>query len=194
MKKLLFILFICPLASYGQQPTYENPSPQPIKVEIQNKTNPYATPANNRTTVNPVDYNVGRAAAAAAAAAPSTKVITPLEVDLYEYTHIAMVDMNHCYFGRKKKSYNWFEKEVLMSSPLSIINPTSEKKKFKKNPLYLRNVKNESWTYLYVTNTTANSIDFFTTIILRDSKNKILYKADYVNVLLPQSLEFLVGF
>ena len=124
MKKLFLILLLVPMVSFGQQPTYENPYPQPIKVQVQTKTNPWATPANNRTTV--INRNV-----APAAAAPSTKVITPLEVDLYEYTHIAMVDMNHCYFSRNKKSYNYFE-EVLMSSPLSIINPTSDKKKFKK--------------------------------------------------------------
>ena len=185
MKKLLTliaVLFIIAPA-YAQE-----------KVEVTVKKERSLAEIIQAGQANAAAAKTAAAAAAAAMKPPSSNIITPLEVDLYEYTHIAMVDMNHYYWGRKKKSYNWFEEEVLMSSPLSIINPTSDKKKFKKNPLYLRNEKNESWIYLYVTNSSGNRIDYFTNIILRDSKNKILYKADYVNVLLPQSLEFLIGF
>ena len=44
VKKLLLLLLIVPMVSFGQiqvqlsgqQPTYNNPNPQPIKVQVQN--------------------------------------------------------------------------------------------------------------------------------------------------------------
>ncbi len=191
MKKLILLLLFIPLVSFGQN--------QPIKVEVTQKP----TISQSLTEGLKAGAAVRNAAAAqqsaAAAAAIAkkdaiTEILIPLKVDLYNYTHIAMVDMNHCYMGRSKKSYEWFEKEIFISSPLSTINPTSDRKKFKKTPLYLRNEKNPKWLYLYLTNSTGDRIDFYTSVILRDYNNKILYRANHVNVLLPQILEFLIIF
>ena len=45
-KSYFLLLFLIPIVSFGQ--TYENPNPpQPIKIEVENKSNPYAIPANN---------------------------------------------------------------------------------------------------------------------------------------------------
>ena len=48
MKKLLLLLLFVPLVSYGQiqvsgqTPTYENPNPQPIKIQIQQNPKKYS--------------------------------------------------------------------------------------------------------------------------------------------------------
>ena len=194
MKKLLLVLLFVPLISFGQQP---------IKVEVKStvKTEKsFSEMMNDGANARAAATTAAAAATTAAAARATakknetTEIIIPLETDLYNYTHIAMVDMNHVYMGRKKASYNWFEKEVLTLSPLTIVNPTSDRKKFKKNPLYLRDTKNSKWVYLYLTNMTGDKIDYRTTVILRDYKNKILYRAKHTNVLLPEILEFLTVF
>ncbi len=44
MKKLILLLLIVPIVSFamvqisGQQPTYANPYPQPIKIQVQNNS------------------------------------------------------------------------------------------------------------------------------------------------------------
>ena len=179
MKKLLFILFICPLASYGQQAQAQAQSTQ-VTVES--------------TTINEVDENVGYAALATAAAANKTAaaamaaamseslsdVITPLTVDLNDYTHIAVVRAT-CSSGGDKSCYRIISNGFKLS-PLTVINPRDyDKKKFKKNPTYLRTIKNPNWLYINFTKS-IQGIDDIRSLTIRDSQNKVLYKVKTRNV------------
>ena len=162
MKKLLFILFVFPLASYGQQA-------QATKVTVKS------------TTVNPVDYNVGIAARAAAMNESSTEVITPLTVDFYDYTHIALVAATCSGGGKDKDCYNVIS-DMFKFSPLTIINPRDyNKKRFKKNPAYLRTVKNPKWVYVSYSKS-IQGVDDIRSLTIRDSQNKVLYKVKTRNV------------
>jgi len=171
MKKLFFILFICPLASYGQQAQAQAQA-QSTQVTVES------------TTVNEVDPNVGYAAIGAAAAAkvaamsePLTEVITPLTVDLYDYTHIALVNVSiegYQRYGSVSKS--------LSISPLTVINPKKyDKKKYKKKKTYLRTIKNPKWLYVnYIRST--QGFDDIRNLTIRDSENKVLYKTNNRNI------------
>ena len=198
MKKLVLLLFLIPLVSFGQQPTYANPNPQPIKVQVQNKTNPYAVPANNNTTV--INRGPKRALVTTE---PKTNIRVPLEVDMYNYTHLLLVGINLIRYGNgirwieadDRNYYNQYEKS-LISSPLKIMNPVKvDKRKFKKNPLFLREMKNPKYLYLYLTKKKGSgNDDVNTSLIIRDHKNKILYSASHVNVGDPDILYPLIGF
>ena len=181
MKKLLFILFVFPLASYGQQAQAQAQA-QSTQVTVES------------TTVNEVDANVGYAALASAAAANKTAaaamaaamseslsdVITPLTVDLYDYTHIAVVSAT-CSNGSDKSCYNVIS-GIFKLSPLTVINPRDyDKKKFKKNPAYLRTVKNPKWVYVSYSKS-IQGVDDIRSLTIRDSQNKVLYKVKTRNV------------
>ena len=59
------------------------------------------------------------------------------------------------------------------TSPLIIINPVKkDKKKFKKNRLFLREIKNPNWLYVYYEKS-ISGVDEIRSILVRDSKNKI---------------------
>ena len=187
MKKLLFILFVFPLASYGQQAQAQAQA-QSTQVTVES------------TTVNEVDANVGYAALASAAAANKTAaaamaaamseslsdVITPLTVDLYDYTHIALVTAtceNLKYYGLVAKSLSY--------SALTVINPRKyNRKKYRKNPTYLRTEKNPNWVYVTYTMSTQG-LDDIRSLTIRDSQNKILYKAKTRNVSFEEVLSVL---
>lgn len=124
---------------------------------------------------------------------PGTTIIEPLVVDLNNYTHLVLVDVNSTN-GRDRKTYNLYE-DRLMSSPLIIENPTKDRKKFRENPLYLREIKDPKWVYLYYTRKRGSgNDDINTTVILRDWENRILYSSSHVNVGIPEILYPLIGF
>ena len=170
MKKLLFILFVFPLASYGQQAQGQaQAQAQATQVTVKS------------TTVNPVDYNVGIAARAAAMNESSTEVITPLTVDFYDYTHIALVAATCSGGGKDKDCYNVIS-DMFKFSPLTIINPRDyNKKRFKKNPAYLRTVKNPKWVYVSYSKS-IQGVDDIRSLTIRDSQNKVLYRVKTRNV------------
>jgi hypothetical protein len=173
MKKLLFILFICPFASYGQQAQAQaQAQAQSTQVTVES------------TTVNEVDKNVGYAALASAAAAKAaamseslSDVITPLTVDLYDYTHIALVNVR-C---SDAQCYNIVAK-LLSLSPLTVINPRKyDKKKYRKDKGYLRTIKNPQWLYVnYIKS--IQGVDDIRNLTIRDSENKVLYKIKTRNI------------
>ena len=126
------------------------------------------------------------AAAIAAAMTPAnTTTITDFQRDLNDFTSIALVDINS-FQGRKKKTYYVYS-ERLSGSIFDIINPTIDKKKFKNNPLYLKNEKNEDWLYLYYTRK-KEGINVVTTVLLRDYENNVVYSAKHINVGIPEIL------
>ena len=125
---------------------------------------------------------------------PKTEIKVPLEVNLNDYTHLVLVDINSL-SGRDKSTYNLYE-DRLMSSPLLIINPVKvDKRKFKKNPMFLRNNKNPKYVYFYYTRKQGSgNDDINTTLILRDYNNKILYSSSHYNIGIPDILYPLIGF
>jgi hypothetical protein len=123
-----------------------------------------------------------------------TDIKTPIEVDLNNYTHLALVDINS--LNRRSKSiYNLYA-DRLLSSPLTIVNPiVVDKRRWKKSPLFLKNEKNPDWLYLYYTRQGGSgNDDVNTTVIVRDYKNNIIYSASHTNTGIPQILYPLIGF
>ena len=174
-EKNYFFLFVFPLASYGQQAQGQaQAQAQSTQVTVESKT------------VNKVDYNLGIAAKAAAMSEPFNEVITPLTVDLYDYTHIALVTAtceNLKYYGLVAKSLSY--------SALTVINPRKyNRKKYRKNPTYLRTEKNPNWVYVTYTMSTQG-LDDIRSLTIRDSQNKILYKAKTRNVSFEEVLSVL---
>tara|TARA_B100001175_G_scaffold39732_1_gene29064 strand:- start:29 stop:757 length:729 start_codon:yes stop_codon:yes gene_type:complete len=121
-----------------------------------------------------------RAATAAAMSDAKRTTIVPLSVDFNDYTHIAIVDVLNSAGRRGKSGFNNVFK-ALISSPLTILNPTSDKNKFKENSFYLRNTKNPKWLYLYYT-ASRIGVDLTVSIILRNLENEIVYSASSINI------------
>ena len=177
MKKLLLILLLVPMVSFGQVqvqgavPTYENPNPQPIKVQVQNKTNPYARPANNR----PVIYNNPAPLAAA-----ESNNFTPLSINIEDYTHIAIVDVLN---SQGKRQGVIFRRVInaLKASKLTIVDPTAEKKKFRKNTFHLREIKNSKWLYLYY-NAGYVGGNLTVSVVLKDYEENKVFEKSTTNV------------
>jgi len=182
MKKLLFILFIFPFASYGQQAQAQAQAQvQATQVKVES------------TTVNPVDYNVGIAAKATAMSEPISKIITPLTVDFYDYTHIAIVGATCSGNYSDKSCYNVIS-DGFKLSPLTVINPRDyNKKMFKKNPSYLRTIKNSKWVYVTYRKS-IQGVDDIRSLIIRNSQNKVLYKIETVNISADEVYSVLTDF
>ena len=122
------------------------------------------------------------------------KVRTPISVDLYNYTHIAIVDVDISNPGYPKKKWTNVYADRLKQSPLTILNPYSYNKKLaKKNPTFLKDIKNPDWLYLslYIQKVTD---DWRVSMIVRDYKNKIIYSASHNNVAPADILYPLIGF
>ena len=71
---------------------------------------------------------------------------------------------------------------MFIQSALAVINPKDfDKKKFKKNPTYLRTIKNPKWVYVTYKKS-IQGVDDFRTLTIRDSQNKVLYKVETRNI------------
>ena len=118
---------------------------------------------------------------AAAMSPPSKEIKTPVNVDLNNYTTIALVDVVDSWGFRSRGVYRQIASE-LMSSPLSVKNPLEvDKKRFKKNRQFLKEEKNSDWLYLFY-KVTEVGVDEVRSIIVRDSKNKVIYSATHTNM------------
>jgi hypothetical protein len=125
----------------------------------------------------------GRAARAAEAAAMSDKdldIKVPLSINFSDYTHIAIVDVLNSAGKRQKGSYKRI-KAGLLSSPLTILSPHDDSKKFKENTFHLRDTKDPKWIYLYFS-ASRIGVDLNVGIILRNYKNEIVYQATTTNI------------
>ena len=133
MKKLIILSLLISFSVYAQE-----------KVEVTVKKERSLSEIIQAGQANRAAATTAKAAADAAAAAaaaamsePATEIKTPLTVDLYNYTHIAIVDATYAIFngpsGADKTTYADMVSR-LGNSPLTIINPRKyDKKKFKKN-------------------------------------------------------------
>ena len=190
MKNLLLVLFIFSISTYGQSSKTQKLLIQGAK-DAAPKYNDIGNAfmkGFNSAYSKPVVYPLGD---------HEVEITEKLKVNLNDFTHIAIVEAPY----RKRSSYNDIEK-VLISSQLEVINPAYKKnkmfkKQFRRNPLFLKSEKNESWLYLSITSSSKVIKGFryntsYTT--LRDSKNKIVYKAKEVNTTYQDGLEFLINF
>jgi len=122
-----------------------------------------------------------RAARAAAMSDPIYNVITPLTVDLYDYTHIAIVGATCSGKNKPKDCYSTIS-NLFRQSALTVINPRyNDKKEFRKNPSYLRTIKNSNWVYVTYKKS-IQGVDYYRTLTIRDYQNKILYKVETRNI------------
>tara|TARA_R110000796_G_scaffold174255_1_gene291196 strand:+ start:75 stop:545 length:471 start_codon:yes stop_codon:yes gene_type:complete len=121
-------------------------------------------------------------------AAANTEIIIPLTVDLYSYTHIAIVS------APSKGSYKGLAKN-LIDSPLTIINPIEyDKKRFKKNRRFLKDIKNPKWLYLYFKSITIDGLDIHYTLVVRNSENRTLYQVKTINRPSVETLNQIINF
>ena len=164
MKKLLTLIAVLFISA----PAYAQ---ETINVNVK-KEQSYSEAANEAATA--------RAATAAAMSDANKTIIVPLSVDFNDYTHIAIVDVLNSAGRRGKSGFNNVYK-ALISSPLTILNPVSDKNKFKENSFYLRNTKNPKWLYLYYT-ASRIGVDLTVSIILRNIENGIVYSASSINI------------
>ena len=195
MKKLIVLLLIVPVISFGQVQVQNNYSTQATDFIRQNSQNAiskmYIMMENQHNRVQ------DGAARANLMAPAGQEIKIPLTTDLNNYTTIALVGVTYVYPSGKKSSnrgtYRNFE-QLLLNSPFSILNPaTYDKKKFRKNSRFLRDIKNDDWLYLYfrLSDEGVNSIK---SIIIRNSQNRVIYNASTTNVTLEETLSPIVDF
>ena len=195
MKKLILCLLIVPVISFGQVQVQNNYSTQATDFIRQNSQNAI----NKMYIMMENQHNRGQEGAARAnLMAPAEQEIKiPLALDLNNYTTIALVGVTYVHPSGKKSSnrgtYRNFE-QLLLNSPFTIINPaTYDKKKFRKNSRFLRDIKNDDWLYLCfrLSDEGVNSIK---SIIVRNSQNRVMYNASTTNVTLEETLSPIVDF
>ena len=195
MKKLILLLLILPIISFGQVQVQNNYSTQATDFIRQNSQNAiskmYIMMENqhNRlqdTLKEPILMSLA-----------GQEIKVPLTSDLNNYTTIALVGVTYVHPSGKKSSnrgtYRNFE-QLLLKSPFTILNPaTYDKKKFRKNSRFLRDIKNDDWLYLYfrLSDEGVNSIK---SIIVRNSQNRIIYNSLTTNVTLEETLSPIVDF
>ncbi|MDB4090923.1 hypothetical protein N9528_01195 [Crocinitomicaceae bacterium] len=196
MKYILFLLLItCSILSFGQT--------RPLKIET-SKTETYQQSMNAATQAKASKTQAAAAKTQAAAARtaadaarssamkePLTEILIPLEVDLNSYTHLALVSIGGT-GGRTKELYD-HTASTLMSSPFTIVNPTENKKLFKKNPLYLKGSKHSGWLYLYYSRSSLG-VNELRDVLVRDSNNKVIYSSKNRNVSYERVLSPLINF
>ncbi len=195
MKKLIVLLLIVPVISFGQVQVQNNYSTQATDFIRQNSQNAIS----KMYIMMENQHNRGQDGAARAnlMAPAGQEIKIPLTTDLNNYTTIALVGVTYVHLSGKKSSnrgtYRNFE-QLLLNSPFSILNPaTYDKKKFRKNSRFLRDIKNDDWLYLYfrLSDEGVNSIK---SIIIRNSQNRVIYNASTTNVTLEETLSPIVDF
>ena len=194
MKKLLLLFILTPIISLAQVDTDAYKIESPYSTEKKNTEVKQEVNISNQKSAAEIAIERQRAQAeiAAAMAAPSIETIVPLNIDLNNYTHIALVSL---FNSDRKRTYESWEENWLVNSPLSVINPfVYDKKRAKKNYRFLKEIKNPNWLYLYTDYNKINPIDFKRDLLLRDSKNKIVYRVEAINVDISTLLSPLVNF
>mgnify|MGYP006093608307 FL=1 len=192
MKKVfLLFLSLSAFSAYAQLvPTKLNAD---VKVTTEEKQS-YSQKANERTQAKATEAQAraaqaqARAATAAAMSPQTTEIVIPLKVDLNSFTHIAIIDT----YLNSKYAYNTTA-ESLRSGPFIVVNPVSDKKKFRADRMYLRAEKHPEWLYLYYTKSTVG-VDANRVLVIRDYTNRVVYKSKNINIpfdeVLTQILDF----
>ena len=176
MKKLILLLLFIPLVSFGQDP---------VVVAVKTQTNSFSrTDVENELVLSN----------------EKTTIKTPLTADLSNYTHLLIVSsviksqrfQNH--YEVWDVAYNQIE-ELLSLSVFEVMNPYKvNKKRWKKEPNFLKTMKNESYLYLQIKQMDGRGDDVNTTIMIRDWKNKLIYNATHINTGLNEILAPLIDY
>ena len=192
MKKVfLLFLSLSAFSAYAQLvPTKLNAD---VKVTTEEKQS-YSQKANERTQAQASEAQAraaqaqARAATAAAMSPQTTEIVIPLQVDLNSFTHIAIIDT----YLNSRKAYNKTA-EDLRSGPFIVVNPVSDKIKFRADRMYLRAEKHPEWLYFYYTKSTVG-VDANRVLVIRDYTNRVVYKSKNINIpyeeVLTQILDF----
>ena len=202
MKKLILLLLFIPLVSFGQCECIDG---------YDCNTNP-CTSGSTSVTVETKVNNVTKVARPLVLSDEKTEVKVPITVDLYNYTHLVLVSVSTIRTGgvannqfgafgikgkknKPKYAYDLYY-ESLLNSPLTIVNPfIVDKKRAKKNPRFLKDVKKPSYLYFYFRRQMGSGNDDITTsVIVRDHKNKVVYSVMHTNTGIPEILDPLIGF
>ncbi len=182
MKKLILLLLFIPLVSFGQEQTQAT-------VIQQYTTNESSTNIENELVLSNEE----------------TTIKTPLIIDLNNYTHLCLVRVNiKGRYGFIDSSYSLAERNKYAYAPvqnllsmglLQVVNPYKfDAKRFRKDPLYLRTIKKDTYLYLYLNQAAGRGDDVNTTILIRDWKNKIIYNATHINTGLNEILAPLIDY
>ena len=155
MKKLLLLLLFIPLVSFGQDEV----------TVIQSKTNiSSSTNVENELVLSEKSINIK----------------TPFTADLSKYTTILLIDVNRFWNGNQH-NYSSIS-DVLSLTVFEIKNPYDvDKKRFKKEPKFLKTIKKDSYLYLSYREFGGRGDDKNSILIIRDCKNKIIYNATHIN-------------
>ena len=121
-------------------------------------------------------------------------VVIELSPDIDQYNTIYIVNAtlwssisNRSYYDKWNVEKT---KDALISSSLEVIEPHSyDKRAWKKDKYFLRSIKNDKGIYLYLDQTKGKGDDVNSTLILRNSQNEILYKANFVNAGMNEILD-----
>ena len=105
----------------------------------------------------------------------------PLSINIEDYTHIAVVDVINSKGSRKGISGIKRLVKALKGSELIIVDPTVNKKKFRENTFYLREIKNPKYLYLYYA-AGYSGPNLTVSIVLRDSENNKVFEKSTTNL------------
>jgi hypothetical protein len=122
------------------------------------------------------NQEIAAAVKAEAMSAPQKEIILFHEEKISNITHIALVRTTR----PTQETYDYFETELRFSRFI-IVNPTANKKKFRKDPYYLNEEKNEDWLYLFYA-LDETGVDTYRYVILKDYQGNILYKSKNLNI------------
>ena len=197
---LISLLIITSVFSYGQDVN--------VNITVEEKTPRYPTKYNYGTGTKSNDtydfskisnqYEANLRAQQAARnrvrsqmSKPNLEVEVPLQRDLYDFTHIAVVSAKCTNIPKAK---NCFGNIIgrLYYSPLERLFPNNirNRKKFKENNGYLRDIKDPNW--LYVTyRESKQGYDHLKSLTIRDFENNVIFKSSSVNVPIDEVLSVL---
>ena len=219
MKKLILFIILIPFVGYGQTYTVtDNNTGQTYEVQRNDnvgiRDNLNYDAIGKASSNQQVDYGKAflegfnnatqssqsnQGAPKPAASKPDREIKVPLTIDLNNFTTIALVNVTYLvgtgrYKNSSKLTYKKFERH-LYNSNFTILNPvTYDKKKFKKNNRFLRDIKNKDWLYLYFDTSPSGAVDVIRTLVIKDYSNKIIYSGLYTNVTIDEILNPIVYF
>ena len=114
---------------------------------------------------------------------PDIEILQSIEVDLNNYTDILLVSVN-VNDGYRSGYYDRYDgiKRKLVSSRFNIQHPKEvDKKKWKKNSSFLKEVKNPKYLYLYIDFSKIMD-DVITILTIKDFENNIIYSTKNTNI------------
>lgn len=112
---------------------------------------------------------------------PFKEIDVELNIDFSKYTTIAVVSAKDTYADERMSLHDDI-KNILVASPFTVILPYEfDKKRYKQNKNFLKEIKNEDWLYLYF-NEEKSGVDLVHRLIIRNSSNQVVYSVRQINM------------